>query len=298
VPKYRVGENVRLILFLVLLVSARAALSEPDSKPDNGVDLGILNIKAYPATAVILLNDHKVGVGSVTVDNLRQGYYKVTCLNKTKSTAKIVYVYAGVTQDVYLSADIPEVSASFGFTSVFGSQWKAFGPSLEAGVKIEHHYLGIRYCWSIDSFFSRNTSTAPYTYLDYWNNYNQPDTISGLLETNNKYSESFYGVCLVYLLKDYFSAGPVEFDPGLVFGFIRRSDASDPTYRFMDSTGIWRDFSSRAPKRKEVKSNDYYLGPIARCYVNVWKFSLGLEYVYLLGNSNGQSAGTFLKFHF
>jgi hypothetical protein len=288
---------VRFPLFLALFVAAGAAFSESNAESDGADDLGILIIKAYPSTAVIFLNDHKVGVGSVTVNNLKSGYYRVTCLNKTKSVAKVVQVYAGVARDVYISADIPEVSASLGFTSVFGSQWKTFGPSLEAGVKIEHHYIGLRYCWSTDSALSRNTSTGPYTYVD-WNNYPTIDTISGLLETNNKYSESFYGICLVYLLKDYLTAGPVEFDPGLILGFIRLSDASDPSYRFKDSTGIWRDFSNRAPLRRETKSNDYYLGPIVRCYVNVWKFGLGLEYVYLLGNANGQSVGTFLKFRF
>jgi hypothetical protein len=283
---------------LLLCLCACAAFPEIPKDSAQSIDAnqnGILKIKVYPPEASIILNDHNLGKGKVSVENLRPGYYKITCKNKSKVTEELVKIYPGLVSDANLSAVVPYFNISSGITTIISDQFVSAGPNIEIGFGFDHHYVGLNYCWSTYSGSKTTSHYSRYNYIKHLNN-SYPfvnDTIPGTLESNNKKYKTFSGGGFVYLYKGAFALKWIGIDPGIQVGFISTSMNYEYSQRFQDSTGNWSTINDYT--LNELKN--YIAGPVFRVCIGPRMINLTLNYSYLFGEKNGQLISANLQVH-
>ncbi len=113
-------------------------------------ETGSLHIEVNPPNAVVYVDGQQVGMGTILVKNLTPGPHQVFVVSEDGKEEKTAYVIAGKVQTVEISTGR---KLYFEVTSSYSQMWsrkvRAFGPSLDIGLRHKQNYYGINYNWNI-----------------------------------------------------------------------------------------------------------------------------------------------------
>lgn len=257
-------------------------------------DRGTLIVKVSPSHCTVILNNVKIGVGNVTIENLQPGIYQLTVGDGKKIKTKTVQIYPYLATNETIILDNLGATLATSLKYLLGKDY-SIGSNFEAGFRFRNHYTFFEYTKS----FTGHSQNGIYSgHVNFWTYNEQGEWINfkGMVRDNWESEITFEEFAFKYVYLGLLPNPYIKFGPGLKGGSLKIKKITEHWQTFTDSLNkehvfAKQPFFSRDPLGKN------YIGPMVRVQSNTKLIQFGIDYEYYIGNKPQHFLKTFIIYN-